>query len=336
MRYALPGSALVHAGIFGIALIGFVWPQPEDAPAPGALTVDIVSMTSVSSNLTSTIEDGSAENLVSAGSEAVQVTPAEPLEPVEPETQTPVSPVEQPVPPEPVQRVETATAEPVEVEPATETTEMALAEPVKAEPVEPVNETMEMAVLATPVTSPAPTDAVAPMAAEALEPESVTDANAAPVPHTLSFQRPSEPTQRPRPQQQPAQQQASRQVTPPASQAGNGGQSNADSAAAQANAGQQGQGGGGAAASASWERQVIRRLNNAKRYPRSAGGATGMALVQFTVSAGGGLAGVSLLRSSGNPVLDQAAMDAVNRAAPFPPTPGGGNHALGVPVDFTR
>ena len=79
-----------------------------------------------------------------------------------------------------------------------------------------------------------------------------------------------------------------------------------------------------------------RRLNNAKRYPRSAGGATGTALVRFTISAGGGLAGVSLVQSSGNPALDQAAVDAVTRAAPFPPPPSGGSETLGVPVDFTR
>ena len=33
MRYALPGSVLVHAGILGIALYGFAWPEAEDAPA---------------------------------------------------------------------------------------------------------------------------------------------------------------------------------------------------------------------------------------------------------------------------------------------------------------
>jgi protein TonB len=322
MRYALPASALVHAGIFGIALVGFVWPKPDDAPPPGAVTVDIISVTSVSSNETSTVEDGSSENLTSAGSEIAAVTPSETLEPVEPETQISEVPVEQAVPPEPVEQTP-----PVEV---------AEAEPVEAEPVEPVTETMEVAVLSTPVASPTPTDTVAPMAVETVEPEEVTDFNAAPVPHTLTFERPSAPTQRPRPQQPAPQQQATRTVTKPATQAGNGGQSNADSAAAPATAGQQGQGGGGASQLASWQNQVQRRLNNAKRYPRSAGRATGTAMVSFTITAGGALAGVSLSRSSGNPALDQAAIDAVNRAAPFPPVPTGTSKSMAVPVDFTR
>ncbi|UXN74943.1 energy transducer TonB [Devosia sp. A8/3-2] len=163
----------------------------------------------------------------------------------------------------------------------------------------------------------------------------MSDFNAAPVPRTLSFERPSAPTQRPRPQQQPTQQ-ASREATRPPPPAGNSGQSNADSAAARATAGQQGQGSGGASQMASRQNRVSRRLNNAKRRPRSAGDATGTAVVRFTVSAGGGLAGVSPVRSSGNPVLDRAAVDAVTRAAPFPPPPSGGNETPGVPVDFTR
>ncbi|GLQ11845.1 hypothetical protein GCM10007913_37770 [Devosia yakushimensis] len=328
MRYALSGSALVHAGIFGIAFVGFAWPQPEDAPPPGAVTVDIVSVSSVSSNLTSTLEEGSAENLVSSGSETVSPEPSETLEPVEPEIETAQPPVEEALPPEAVEPPPPEEAPPVET---------ATAEPVEAEPIEPVTETMEVAVLATPMSTPAPIDTVAPMATETVEPEEVTDFNAAPVPHVLSFERPSAPTQRPRPQQPAPTQQATRPALQKPPQQGNSGQSNADSAAAQATAGQQGaQGSGGAAQTASWERQVSRRLNNAKRYPRSAGGATGTAVVRFTIAANGGLGGVSLIRSSGHPALDQAAIDAVTRAAPFPPPPDGTSRGLGVPVDFTR
>ena len=67
---------------------------------------------------------------------------------------------------------------------------------------------MEVAVLATPVNTPEPADTIAPMVAETVEPEEVTDFNAAPVPHVLSFERPSAPTQRPRPQQPAPTQQA--------------------------------------------------------------------------------------------------------------------------------
>lgn len=45
--------------------------------------------------------------------------------------------------------------------------------------------------------------------------------------------------------------------------------------------------------------------------------------VSFTVTASGGLGGVSVARSSGSAALDQAAVAAVRRAAPFPPIPEG-------------
>ena len=43
--------------------------------------------------------------------------------------------------------------------------------------------------------------------------------------------------------------------------------------------------------------------------------------VTFVVNAGGGVGGVSVVRSSGSPELDQAAIAMVRRAAPFPPIP---------------
>src|SRR6188768_2017967 len=91
MRYALSGSTLVHAGIFGAALLGFVWPQPEDAPAAGAVTVDIITMESVSTNASSTLETATAQNQVSAGAEPVK---SQTVEPVEPETLAPAEPAE--------------------------------------------------------------------------------------------------------------------------------------------------------------------------------------------------------------------------------------------------
>ena len=45
--------------------------------------------------------------------------------------------------------------------------------------------------------------------------------------------------------------------------------------------------------------------------------------IAFTVTAGGGLGGVSIARSSGSSALDSAAIAAVRRAAPFPPIPDG-------------
>lgn len=69
--------------------------------------------------------------------------------------------------------------------------------------------------------------------------------------------------------------------------------------------------------------KVITRIQNAKQYPPRARrqGVTGAASVRFTVSASGSVSGVSVSGSSGYGVLDEEAVNAVHRAAPFPPIP---------------
>lgn len=367
MRYALSGSLLVHAAIFGTALIGFVWPKAEDAPAPGAVTVDIISMSSVSTNVTSTIESSSTDNLISSGAETA-VPPV--IEPIEPEAVTPISPAQQalepnraePIPPE---LVEQATATPVQAEQA-EQIEEPVAEPIeasRADTIEPAEAELVEPLLATAMLSAEPVEIVAPsvvapveheasaepvmpMVSDVLEPESTTDAKTAPVPRTLSFERPSEPTPRrptptregtpERPRQQVAEQAPQRST----SAAGNGGQNEADSVAGRASAGQQGNyGGGGQAEIAQWQSQVQRKLARSLRYPRSANGERGEVVVRFTVAAQGGASGVSVVRSSGNAVLDQAAMETVGRASPFPPIPANAGFAsktFDFPLGFVR
>ena len=287
MRYALSGSALLHAGLFGTALLGFAWPQPEDAPPPGAVTVDIITMETVSTNPAATLEAMTAQNLVAAGAETVQ---SQTIEPVEPDTVAPVEAVQA--------ALETAALAPLEARPVAET-------------------------LITPLE---------PTATPSLEPVSVAEAKQAPIPQTLSFTRPSAPTPRATAPRKP--------VPPPAQAPGNGGSNNADAAAGKAAAGQQGgAGGGGTADIAPWERQVRRALAGARRYPRAANGASGDVVVRFVVSAAGALSGVSIIASSGNPVLDQAALDTVSRAAPFPPLPAGSGMAsktVQLPLGFVR
>ncbi|MES2432362.1 MAG: TonB family protein [Pseudomonadota bacterium] len=72
-----------------------------------------------------------------------------------------------------------------------------------------------------------------------------------------------------------------------------------------------------------WGAQVRKKVERRKTYPRSAAGAEGIATVRITVTRSGGLAGVSVARSSGNAALDQAALQAVNRAGSFPAAPDG-------------
>lgn len=70
--------------------------------------------------------------------------------------------------------------------------------------------------------------------------------------------------------------------------------------------------------------KVISRIQSAKQYPPRAKrqGITGAVTVKFTVSRNGSVFGVVVSGSSGQPVLDTEARDAVTRAAPFPPIPG--------------
>ena len=82
-----------------------------------------------------------------------------------------------------------------------------------------------------------------------------------------------------------------------------------------------------------------RRLANALRYPRAAGGERGEVVVRFTVASQGGASGVSIVRSSGSAVLDQAAIETVGRAAPFPPIPANAGFAsktFDFPLGFVR
>ncbi|MEO8686436.1 MAG: TonB family protein [Devosia sp.] len=292
MHLALPGSALVHATVLGVGLLMFSWPEPDDAPAAQSVSVEVISIASVSANQTSTIESDATETLVSSGAEALPPAVPETIKAAEPETLQPsVAP----------------TAAPFET----------------VAPVQPVQQ---------------PT----------LQPTEVTDLKAAPVPHVLSRPRPSEPTQRP-PQQvaeaplpratpkPPVQQQARPRPSAPA---GNGGQNQADAVAAKPSSGQQGNSGsGGDADVARYPNQVVSKLRRALRYPRSGGGATGEVHVQFTVSAGGQPSGISIVQSSGNAAIDQAGIDTVTRAAPFPPIPAGADRnswAFTVPLAFTR
>lgn len=87
-------------------------------------------------------------------------------------------------------------------------------------------------------------------------------------------------------------------------------------------------------------RQVLGRIARFKRYPRDArrDGVVGKVIVRFTVLADGTLASKELTGSSGDHRLDQAALDMLSRARPFPPIPrsaGVGKLELSLPVQFS-
>ncbi|OHV81324.1 energy transducer TonB [Ensifer sp. LCM 4579] len=97
----------------------------------------------------------------------------------------------------------------------------------------------------------------------------------------------------------------------------------------------------GNAAVSNYPGKVRRKLNRAFRYPAEAKrqGLRGVAHVRFTVTSDGGLAGVGIAKSAGSALLDEAALDAVRRAAPFPAIPAGAGRdkwAFTIPLEFKR
>ncbi|PCK84530.1 hypothetical protein CPT32_22955 [Rhizobium sophoriradicis] len=76
----------------------------------------------------------------------------------------------------------------------------------------------------------------------------------------------------------------------------------------------------GTAAFANYDGKVRSRIRRAMRTPRSV---EGTVVVSFSVNGSGGLTSVRVVNGSGIPEIDRLAVDAVRRAAPFGPTPGG-------------
>jgi protein TonB len=80
---------------------------------------------------------------------------------------------------------------------------------------------------------------------------------------------------------------------------------------------------GGRAATSSYLAQVQAHLARFNRYPAEARdkGAIGSVRVQFVLARDGRLVSASLMGTSGERALDQAALEQVRRASPFPPIP---------------
>jgi periplasmic protein TonB len=84
----------------------------------------------------------------------------------------------------------------------------------------------------------------------------------------------------------------------------------------------------GNAAASNYAGLVMRRIHRAKRRAD----VRGEALVRFSITSGGGVAAVSLARSSGSGKLDGIALAQVRRAAPFPPPPPGARTSFTVRI----
>jgi periplasmic protein TonB len=77
-------------------------------------------------------------------------------------------------------------------------------------------------------------------------------------------------------------------------------------------------------------------LERAKHYLESAlrRGARGTAKIRFSIDKSGGVASVSVLRSSGQADLDLEGVALARRASPFPPPPAGTKRSFAIEVAF--
>jgi len=75
------------------------------------------------------------------------------------------------------------------------------------------------------------------------------------------------------------------------------------------------------AASNAYNALVLGHLQRFKRYPKAAGNVSGKVVVRFTLDRDGRVIANVIAKSSGNPVLDQAALETLRRASPFPQFP---------------
>lgn len=86
-----------------------------------------------------------------------------------------------------------------------------------------------------------------------------------------------------------------------------------------------------------WRQALIGQIERHKRYPAGAQGHGGVVKVAFAIDEGGGLISVRIVASSGSPVLDEAAIDLIRRATPFPPPPanlGAGELSFIAPIRY--
>ncbi|MCA0960574.1 energy transducer TonB [Salipiger bermudensis] len=261
--------------------------------------------------------------------------------PVEPDAPAPVAPftaapspdvVAALAPPEPDAAERPEELEPEAIQPQPDATETA--EPETAEAVTP--EAPE------PTQPEETTEALAPEEEPEVEPEDATEE--APETALASSLRPMErpdTLRRPEPEPQPAPRRETRPEPTETRQTQRAPQGNSDRNAragqAQgsetATATRSGSGGrsqeAGNAAASNYPGQVMRKLS---RVPRPRMNARGAAVVAFSITGSGGLSGVSLARSSGSAALDRAALQVVQRAAPFPAPPAGAQRSFSIQI----
>jgi periplasmic protein TonB len=90
----------------------------------------------------------------------------------------------------------------------------------------------------------------------------------------------------------------------------------------------------------SWQTELVRRLEQYKRYPSDAQsrGVEGIVMLNFSVDRNGRVLAHEIVRSSGHPELDKEVVSMIERAQPLPPFPPSMPQAkldLTVPIRFS-
>jgi protein TonB len=189
-----------------------------------------------------------------------------------------------------------------------------------------------------PPPEPAPVVLDIPVASDALKPALPVEPNAKPqeIETKETPQAPRLVTEQPKQALKQQQKRKQPQAAPSAAATPN-------RAAGARNTGQAGAGGqsqaGGAAAVSSYQALVLAHLQRHRVYPPAARerGITGVATVRFALASNGAVISAGLARSSGESILDGAAVDLVRRASPFPPFPAGLSRArldFAAPIRF--
>jgi periplasmic protein TonB len=236
-------------------------------------------------------------------------------------------------------------------------------EPEEAEPEEIVPEPTEVAEVApvqSEVTAETPSDIV-PTEADVILPaeeivEAVTaqpeiTATVAPVETVVPQEKPDikpEPEKKTEPKKEPEKEKPKKKVVK--KRAGDAGKQietvtrgqadGVQGAAATASTGKKGKvsQASGNAAESNYMGKVRSRVQRYFRYPRSTD-SSGTVTVSFVVSSGGSVSSLRILRGSGSPVLDEAALNAVRKAEPFAKFPDSVNRSswlFSLPLQFGR
>lgn len=314
MRLALPASMALHVALLAAAWMAVSAAAQSEDQSLEAVAVDIVSLESFVSVAPESVPMSASQTLVSAGSaNAVQPSrPDEPLKPADEELEAALPPASaKPVAAEPVEKAEPASISALSV---TEAVEVAPVDPIAA----PSDTNAETA-------KPLETKKVAaielPPALEALE---QPEAEPAKTP-TKTAKKKAEP----------------KKIKKPAapSQPGKGGAAEADAASSAAAASKASKAGEGNGEVSKYPGLVQKKLRRALRFPKGAGSARGEVQVQFVVARSGAASSISVVKSSGSPVLDKEAIATVKRAAPFPPIPDSADRSswtFTMPLMFAR